>query len=572
MKRDSSAVSPHLSGEQSLVVGMRRPEGVELDSFFGPVRVERQQPQRRRDCACRQHLHRDDYRYSLMRFAIALLIALAGAVPARTATQNFGVTVANQPVTAACPYPSALSYPPGGVITADPCLTAPAPTTAYWRQPNAFAAGGYINTVAGTTTDYSTKRPQYNVPGVDYAIGPYTPFAQLKDPAIAGAAPGCVYTATSFSPGSGLLTCGGTNSGFNGTVAHINFGPIGGHSCTALAFRGTPGVTTFTVDDFYFFNNDGACVGNSTWTGMSGTIAFTNCFMDGNAENYRTSGGGHNVLSSFNISGNNGLTIKYCVLQHFAGRMISMPWGTTSDITITGSWIEGWDYSILNGHTEWWLAAGTNRYNDLDHTVMIQDMPVSNFGPAPLFPAFVGGAQIDSFVIDADLMIDSSVGGGDYLSTVSGCIGATFANGVCSGAGPYFFVTAQRGKIGSGQTLICGGPFIQIVDNLGSGNGYLAQWTYDGTTYAPTGTLGPVSCRNVRMRNHIAGNAGFAHITGITFNHFQVTNLYGDFASTQPWISGSSTCTTPAVFGGNTDMSGVIRNTLMNQWNPRSCR
>src|SRR6201993_1296316 len=40
MKRDSSALSPHLSGEQSLVVGRERPGGVDLDSFFGPVRVE----------------------------------------------------------------------------------------------------------------------------------------------------------------------------------------------------------------------------------------------------------------------------------------------------------------------------------------------------------------------------------------------------------------------------------------------------------------------------------------------------------------------------------------------------
>ncbi len=39
MKRDSSALSAHPSGEQSLVVA-RKPPGVDLDSFFGPVRVE----------------------------------------------------------------------------------------------------------------------------------------------------------------------------------------------------------------------------------------------------------------------------------------------------------------------------------------------------------------------------------------------------------------------------------------------------------------------------------------------------------------------------------------------------
>jgi Transposase DDE domain group 1 len=40
MKRDSSSHSPHLSGEQSLVVAGEPPGGVDLDSFFGPVRVE----------------------------------------------------------------------------------------------------------------------------------------------------------------------------------------------------------------------------------------------------------------------------------------------------------------------------------------------------------------------------------------------------------------------------------------------------------------------------------------------------------------------------------------------------
>ena len=40
MKGDSSPYPSHLSGEQSLIVAKRRPEGVDLDSFFGPVRVE----------------------------------------------------------------------------------------------------------------------------------------------------------------------------------------------------------------------------------------------------------------------------------------------------------------------------------------------------------------------------------------------------------------------------------------------------------------------------------------------------------------------------------------------------
>jgi hypothetical protein len=40
MKRDSSRRLPHLSGGQSMVVEREPREGVDLDSFFGPVHVE----------------------------------------------------------------------------------------------------------------------------------------------------------------------------------------------------------------------------------------------------------------------------------------------------------------------------------------------------------------------------------------------------------------------------------------------------------------------------------------------------------------------------------------------------
>jgi hypothetical protein len=40
MKRDSSSPSAHRPGEQSVVVAAERLEGVDLDSCFGPIRVE----------------------------------------------------------------------------------------------------------------------------------------------------------------------------------------------------------------------------------------------------------------------------------------------------------------------------------------------------------------------------------------------------------------------------------------------------------------------------------------------------------------------------------------------------
>ena len=40
MKRELSVFPAHPLGEQSLVVARKRPGGVDVDSFFGPVRVE----------------------------------------------------------------------------------------------------------------------------------------------------------------------------------------------------------------------------------------------------------------------------------------------------------------------------------------------------------------------------------------------------------------------------------------------------------------------------------------------------------------------------------------------------
>jgi hypothetical protein len=40
MTRDSSPLSAHPTGEQSAVVADEPPAGVDLDSFFGPIRVE----------------------------------------------------------------------------------------------------------------------------------------------------------------------------------------------------------------------------------------------------------------------------------------------------------------------------------------------------------------------------------------------------------------------------------------------------------------------------------------------------------------------------------------------------
>lgn len=479
-----------------------------------------------------------------MKADIALALGVASAflsVACWAATTSPSVVVGgNAPATAftACPY----------AAPNDPCLSAPAPLTAYWRQPTFFAPGGYANTFAGTTANYSSVRPHYDVPGVDYAIGNYTPVAQLLDPAVAGNLPtGCSYSTKVSGTGGGAVTCGG--SGFAGLLQHINFGPVGGHGCSALRLYPS-NVTSYTIDDFYFFNDNGMCaggVGGQFWTGSSTTITFSNFFMDGNATQWRTGYGGCpstkncNIVSAFNISGQGppNLTIKYGVLLRFAGRTISVPYGKSpgANISVIGSYIGGWDYSILNGHSEWWVGNGGAYQNAvlLDHSVIIQDWQVSNFGPAPIFVAFGAPSYINSFTANDVVDIAAAVGKGTYKATISGCIGATYSAGVCTGVGPYLFISSIRGTIGTGETFTCGvylGLQQQVTPARRSG--YVSAWTFDSATYAPD-SVGPYTCKNVVVRNWEAGDSAFMFAPGVQFNNITVAGLYGDFASTPLW-------------------------------------
>ena len=483
-----------------------------------------------------------------MKAYIALAPCVASAflsVACWAATTSLSVVVAGNAPATACPY----------AAPNDPCLSAPAPLTAYWKQPTFFAPGGYANTFAGTTANYSSVRPHYDVPGVDYAIGNYTPVAQLLDPAVAGNLPtGCSYSTTVSGTGGSAVTCGGV--GFAGLLQHINFGPVGGHGCSALILKPTSGISAYTIDDFYWFNDSGMCapsLAGGTWTSSSTSVTFSNFFMDGNAPQWRTGYGGCpstkncNVISAFNIAGSAppDLTIKYGVLNRFAGRTLSVPYGKApgANIRVIGSWIGGWDYSILNGHTEFWVGNGGKYQNVvlLDHSVIIQDWQVSNFGPAPLFMAFAAPSYINSFTANDVVDIAAAIGKGTFNAKISGCIGATYSAGVCTGAGPYLFISSIRGRVGTGEGLVCSGIFLglqQQVTPAGS-SGYVSAWTFDSATYAPD-SVGPYTCKNVGVRNWEAGDSAFMFAIDIKWGSISITGLYGDFASTPLWSYGNN--------------------------------
>ena len=447
----------------------------------------------------------------------------------------------------------------------DPCASAPAPATAYWRQSNFFAPGGYANTNAATTANYSASRPAFNVPGVDYAIGPTTPLTSHFDPAVS-TPPGCSYSTTTSGTSAGELTCGGSQ--FNGTVAHVNLGPVGGHGCTSLRLNaGATGVSNYVIDDAYGFNDSGLCSVSAalgTWIQFtSGVVPLTisNSYFDGNWITWRTAGTPTCAKCSpsamWGLGGLKGLvTVKYSVINHFAGRTLSSGSGAGFGFEMIGSWVEGYCSSVLNGHCEWSVGPSSGGVIDhgfiLSYNVLMQDWQGTNFGPMPIFLAanypvtYSAPAGQPAIGIDHNVMINAFIGGAtsNAGAVVDLCVGATVsATGVCSGAGPYIFEIARHpnalgvteaffpNSIFNCNTPGYNGGFAAVTKVSDGGPGYLSQWTYDaGSTFAPNGTYGPAQCAKKTREYHAVGSYGVTGFGGV-FGPIVIQNNYMDVSS-----------------------------------------
>jgi hypothetical protein len=414
--------------------------------------------------------------------------------------------------------------PKGTGFPNDGCAAAPAPLTASFYQPNAFQPGGFFNATAATTANYMATncgpganqlcRPPWNVAGVDYAIGPY--MTNLIDPATLTAGntkiPGCVYDTTSTNTGAGELVCGG--SSFQGTVQGVEFGPIGGHGCTALrANAPASGVTTFTLDNVHLRNDNGLCSGaynTSFWAYFSFTypngVTITNSDLDGGADVWDNPWGGISTgayaghctglpdsptsTAKCNPSnmigfGNNGATIRYSYLHNWAGT-IATPYPVGRPIIMEFDVVRTWCVRTPNCHSEWWSGpnGGGAGLLQFDYMTVMGDgneNGPANSGPAPMQTMAGWGQVVTDWEFHHVVQIDPFTGGyGATDGTVTGCFGApptggTATNPTCpsSGApGNVFFVTAYTGapyKHGINIVSVTGGA--QCAGSAGSGVG-----------------------------------------------------------------------------------------------------
>ena len=444
------------------------------------------------------------------------------------------------------------SCPQGTGFPTDGCAAAPAPLTAQWRQPNAFQAGGYFNTTAGTTANYMASicgplgtgscRPPWNVAGVDFAIGNHTPIASLADPATMSVT-GCTYSTSTSGTGGGLLTCG---SGFTGTLQHINFGPVtgaGAHGCTAISITNAPASSLIYVNNIV--NDTGLCsIGsNGIWINVSqgigaGGVTFTNNYIDFNSSVWDTKIGGCGSAVQCNPDkiqlGANNVVFKYNVVRNSSGNPLTSSFGSSAlTQTIQYNWIENWCSRGPNCHSEAFdgsggnspLSAATLGTLTLDHNVFLQGQTMSGFGPTMLWIASTYPFAISNGPnITNNTIVDAFAGGRVHNGpTFSGCWGGSFSAGVCGapGGSNHLYVTSETSPVGYGADANCtGGDFVTYKSVPSPPAGAVEEYIVDGFSafqYGPAFQISGsvVTCSGVGV---VAG-AGVSGNSAITATH-----------------------------------------------------
>lgn len=469
-----------------------------------------------------------ELRAILMRFFLAALLLAISWLPA-CAQSNIFIAVGNAPPAPILACPQGFSFPTDG------CAAAPAPLTAQFYQPSAFQPGGYINTIAATSANYmatdcgpsgtASCRLPFNVAGADYAIGNYTSPSAMLDPATMSVS-GCSYG--TGSTGGNLLSC---DMSVAHLLQHVNLGPVtgvGAHGCTALLLFNSSS-TPFVVDDVYYFNDTGLCswaTGNTFAIEMSGTnsggVTIQNTYMDGNSIIWNTPYGACSGTTQCNPTiginqGNSNLTLKYVAMRNFATHQLS-PSNFGGSTTVQFSWIERWNERGPDGHSEWWDGGSTGSAPNLtiDHTVQLPSWQQTQFGPAPVFVASNYPFDVGSLSFTNNTVVPSFIGQASKTATTSGCIGATFSGGTCSGAGAIYFATSITGAIGQGQNLpfsgTCGSA-AAILNTLIPGpypSGVVGEWNLDGFSannfwdHGFTVPGSPATCSSVPMSASVA--------------------------------------------------------------------
>ena len=466
----------------------------------------------------------------LVAFAAWCDFALAADKPQQMALILGGQSISNPAPPTACPMGS--GFPDDGCTGA--------PITGAVQFPNAFQPGDYFNSTAATSANYMATncgpsnnllcRPPWNVAGVDYPVGAYSPHQAsctvdpahwvsgncLMDPQLYPPA-GCTLAGTGI-PGSpdSTLSCGLTGALFAGVIQHYDFGDVNGHNCTGLIVGNAGGVSTLLIDDIRYFNNSGTCATNRSgqqgWVIVTaaagaffpGGVTFSHSTLDFNGQQFGTVNGACAVgvhCNGWQVSmGSNPTVTKYNAYLNSAGD----PWGGNFNVGVTPTgatyqfnFVSGYNTRVGNGHKE--VYAGgvtidpiTNPSNTVDHLIfdhntITNSYNTTNNGPGIFYlenkygVVFAHGPEITN-----NTLVEAYVGQRPKAGlSFTGCLGDSFSGGACV-AGTHnniLFVQTETHALGYAANVGCTAdvPFFPAPGVTGylvnNGGGYAAGST-----------------------------------------------------------------------------------------------
>ncbi len=387
---------------------------------------------------------------------------------------------------ASCPFSAGLG---------DGC---PAPNGGTFQIPNFFS--GYAqqsgqtwgNKNGNTGCPATTKNchPLWNVAGVDYPIGHYTPTPDLAEPAKIPASTNCEWRASGyhFNPDMPYVQCG-VNPDLPSQVEGYNFGAIGAHGCAAIALPVHYRQPTLIRNNLFSLDDAGCSTRMRARDGIlpaivfspygDGDITITQNEFNGKTDNDETGGGSNLTWIDGKTSGT--LTVTYNVFYHNPGHVYGAGGSPTSVLSFAYNYYEQVEFRGFQGHAEIQSQNIFSQYSSRYETIL-SPSDTCVCGETLIYVASAGSNN-GGVTIANDVMVQNTVGGGPRGDIK---IGGHLVKGL-------FVVDSIAG--GSFTTLAPGVAFnrtnLTLRRNTNNNLGVGGTWTTDcqvnpGSDWCPT--------------------------------------------------------------------------------------
>jgi|SRR5271166_5154066 len=364
----------------------------------------------------------------------------------------------------------------------------PAPKGGTFQVPTFFSGyarqsgqtWGNKNGDNGCPTSRQNCHPNWNVAGVDYPIGVYTPVAQLADPALIPASSNCVWHATGshWNPSAPYLQRG-VNLTQNSDIEGYNFGDIGGHGCAGIELP-VHYAASVTIRNNRFGFDDPGCGANFQWVSgispsiiydsyhlKSGNLTITQNEFDGETDNPNTGGAAMVYWIGARMGGTLRMTYNafyknpahaYAFSGIAGAGTVSAAYNYCEQIHDTHGW---------KGHAEVQGMGGYHEFSSQFETVL--NTTDTNGAGETLLYVVDAPSTVYSSLISNDVLVMNTIGGNPAGTTV---IGAHLVNGVLTvdsiKSGGAFSAFAP------GMTI--GGANLFLTANLNNNTGVGGQW------------------------------------------------------------------------------------------------